>query len=157
GHPYLMHFGLDGYVSYMLYGAAIAAFLLSVFWRPIVGIFYVVPLIPLQTIRYRTNDLPLGESLLGIVLLGVGLGLLRRHQSILPKSPWTTLMAVYAVFTYVSLCLGSDYLGLAFPFPGELRFSGWREYMMMPVMLLVIIAVQPTKRQMQAIVLALCF
>src|SRR5262249_21366987 len=96
-------------------------------------------------------------SLLGIVLLGVGLGLLRRHQSILPKSPWTTLMAVYAVFTYVSLCLGSDYLGLAFPFPGELRFSGWREYMMMPVMLLVIIAVQPTKRQMQAIVLALCF
>jgi O-antigen ligase len=151
-----MHFGLDAYVSYILYGAAIAAFFLSVFWRPIVGIFYLLPLIPLQTIRYRTNDLPLGESLVGIVLLGVALGLLRRRQAALPKTPWTTLVAVYAVFTYVSLCLGSSYLGQAFPFPGDVRFGGWREYMVMPAMLLLTIAVQPTKRQMQAIVLVLC-
>lgn len=151
-----MHFGLDGYVSYILYAAAIGAFLLSVFWRPIAGIFYLLPLIPLQTIRYRTNDLPLGESLVGIILLGVVLGLIRRGQSVLPKSPWTMLVAIYGIFTYVSLCLGSTYLGRPFPFPGDVRFAVWREYMVMPAMLVLTIAVQPTKRQMQAIVLVLC-
>lgn len=151
-----MHFGLESYISYFLYGAAIACFLLSVFWRPIVGIFYLLPLIPLQTIRYRANDLPLGESLVGIVLLGVALGSLRQGKSALPKSSWTALLGTYAVFTYVSLCLGSAYLGRSLPFPGDGRFGVWREYMVMPAMLLLTAAVKPTKRQMQAIVVVLC-
>jgi len=151
-----MHFGLESYISYFLYGAAITGFLLSVFWRPIAGIFYLLPLVPLQTVRYRANDLPLGESMVGLVLLGVALGLLRQGKSAVPKSSWTTLMGVYAAFTYVSLCLGSQYLGRSLPFPGDARFGVWREYMVMPAMLLLIAAIEPTKKQMQAIVLVLC-
>ncbi|MGB9073628.1 MAG: O-antigen ligase family protein [Terriglobales bacterium] len=151
-----MNFGLEGYLPHALYLFAAASFLLSVFWKPIVGIFYLLPLIPLQTIRYRTNDFPLGASIVGITLLGVALGLLRDGQLILPKSPWTRLLAIYAVFTYISLCLGSPYLGRPFPLPGDSRFGVWQEYMAMPALLLLTVAVAPTKRQMQAMVLVVC-
>jgi len=151
-----IHFGLEGFISYVLYGAGIAAFLLSVFWRPIVGIFYLLPLIPLQTIRYRTNDLPLGESMVGVILLGVALGLLKQGKAVLPKSSWTVLLGIYAAFTYLSLCLGSTYLGLSLPLPGDERFGVWREFMVMPALLLFTAAVKPSKKQMQAMVLVLC-
>jgi len=152
-----MNFGLESYIPYVLYFAAIVCFLLSIFWKPIVGIFYLLPLIPLQTIRYRTNDLPLGSSIVGIMLVGVALGLARKGQSILPKSGWTKLLVIYGVFTYISLCLGASYLGSPLPLPGDARFGVWQEYMVMPALLLLTLAAAPTKREIQAIVLVLCF
>jgi O-antigen ligase len=151
-----VNFGLEGYIPYVLYLVAIASFLLSVFWRPLTGIFFLVPLLPLQTIRYRVNDFPLGGSLIGVMLAGVALGLLRRGQPVLPKTKWNLLIAVYAVFTYVSLALGSAYLDSSFPLPGERRFGYWQEYMVMPAMLLLVAATKPTKKQMQALILVMC-
>lgn len=151
-----MHFGLDSSIGLLLYVAGVVALLMSLFWRPIVGIFYLMPLIPLQTIRYRMNDFPLGSSVLGLMLVAIALGVLRRGQPVLPKTPWTRLLVVYGVFTYASLCLGSIYLGSAFPFFGDPRFEYWQEYMVMPALLLLVPAVQPTRRQMMALVLAMC-
>jgi putative inorganic carbon (HCO3(-)) transporter len=153
----IMHFGLEPYLPYALYLSAIAVFLLSVFWRPLTGVFYLVPLLPLQTIRYRTNDLPLGGSLVGIMLIGVALGLLRQGKSLLPRSTWTRVIAIYALFTYVSLWMGAAYLGQPYPLPGDRRFGNWQEYMVMPAMLLLVAAATPTKRQMKAIVLVMWF
>jgi len=151
-----MNLGLEPYVPYVLYMAAIGAFVLSVFWKPITGIFYLLPLIPLQTIRYRTNDLPLGSSMVGFILVGVALGLWRKGRPILPKSRWTRLLIAYVLFTYLSLCLGSIYLGQPFPLLGDHRFGVWQEYMVMPVLLLLTLALEPSKQQMRAIVLVVC-
>ena len=112
-----MHLGLEGFVPYIEYMAFLAAFLLSVLWRPIVGIFFLLPLLPLQTIRYRLNELPLGGSAVGIVLLGIVIGLWRSGQPVFPKSPWTKVLLVYITFTFVSLWFGSFYLGRALPLP----------------------------------------
>ena len=84
-----MHLGLDTNFAYVLYAAGIVAFLASIFWRPIVGLFYLIPLLPLQTIRYRMDDLPLGSSVIGLMLVAVAVGVLRRRQPLLPKTPWT--------------------------------------------------------------------
>lgn len=151
-----MHFGLEGVIPYTLYLGAIAALLMSIFWRPITGIFYLLPLIPLQTIRYRMNDLPLGESIVGIMLVGVALGVMRRRQSPLPKTPWTVLLCVYGVYTFISLWYGAFYLGVALPLPGDPRFSVWQEYMFMPALLLLVCAVQPTKKQIKAMLIVMC-
>jgi len=67
----MIHFGLESVSGYVLYVTGILAFLLSIFWRPIVGIYYLVPLIPLQTGRYALNSFPLGQSVVDITLLGV--------------------------------------------------------------------------------------
>jgi O-antigen ligase len=151
-----MHFGLEPYLPYVLYVLSIVAFLLTVFWRPIIGIFYLLPLIPLQTLRYRLNDLPLGHSVVGLMLLGVVLGLIRHGKSVLPKTPWTKFLCIYAVFTFVSLCLGSFYLETSLPLPGDPRFGDWQEYAIMPALLLLVAAVEPSKREMKVMIILMC-
>jgi putative inorganic carbon (HCO3(-)) transporter len=151
-----MHFGLDQDLPYILYVSSILAFFLTVFWRPVIGIYFLLPLIPLQTLRYRLNDLPLGQSVVGILLLAVVLGLWWRGQLVLPRTPWTKFLCGYAIFTFVSLCLGSFYLGRSLPFPGDSRFSDWQGYITMPAILLLVAAVEPTGRQMKAMILLMC-
>jgi len=151
-----MNFGLESYIPYVLYSGAVIAFLLSIFWRPIVGLFYLLPLIPLQTLRYRVNDFPLGASLFGVMLVGVALGLLRSGQPVFPRTHWTRFLAVFAVFTFGSLCLGSLYLDKPMPLPGNPRFGNWQEYMVMPALLLLTASAVRTKREMQAMVLVMC-
>jgi len=151
-----MHLGLDTNFAYILYAAGMVAFVASIFWRPIVGLFYLIPLLPLQTIRYRMEDLPLGSSVIGLMLVAVAVGVLRRGQPLLPKTPWTGLLIVYGGFTFVSLWMGSFYLRSDLPLPGEARFEVWQNYMVMPALLLLVAAVKPTKRQMLGLVLVMC-
>jgi putative inorganic carbon (hco3(-)) transporter len=151
-----MHFGLESYVPYVEYAVFIGCVLLSIFWRPIVGIFYLLPLIPLQTLRYRLNDLPLGGSVMGVMLVAVALGLLRRGQPIFPKSPWTKWVCIYFLFSFVSLVLGSFYLGRPLPLPGDERFGVWQDFILLPVMLLLVAAVKPTRKEIVAIVIVMC-
>ena len=151
-----IHFGLEPYIAACEYATFIGVFLLTVFWRPIVGIFFLLPLIPLQTIRYRMNDLPLGGSVIGIMLLAVLLGLLRHRRPILPKTPWTKLLFMYGILTFVSVVLGSFYLNRPLPLPGDPRFGVWQDYMTMPALLIVTAAVAPTSRQMKAMIIVMC-
>lgn len=152
--------GISSFVAgsfpYVMYFGAIVALLLSLFWRPIAGIFFLVPLIPLQTLRYEMNNLPLGSSLISIMLIGIALGLLRQRVSIFPKSPWTVLICIYATYTFVSMVMGSFYIGSGLPVPGSERFQVWQDYMCMPALLLLVAAIGPTKRQSQVLVLMMC-
>jgi putative inorganic carbon (HCO3(-)) transporter len=151
-----MHFGLESVVSFLLYPAFIAAFLLSVFWRPITGIYFLLPLMPLQELRYHLNSQPLGASVVGITLLGVMLGLMRQGKSPLPKTPWTALLCIFVAYAFVSLWLGWFYIGGPLPLPGDARFGVWQDYMVMPALLLLVAGIAPTKRQMIALLVVMC-
>jgi len=150
------HFGFEPYVPYVEYLCFIAGFFLTVCWRPIIGIFYLVPLIPLQTIRYRVGGFPFGDSVMGLMLLGVVLGLLWRGEPVLPRTPWTKLLCTYGMFTFASLCLGSLYLGRFIPFPNTQRLGDWKDYMVMPALLLLTAAVAPTRRQIKGMIILMC-
>lgn len=153
----MIHFGLESIAPYVLYAAGVLAFFLSVFWRPIVGIYYLVPLIPLQTARYHLIGLPLGQSVVDIILLGVVLGLFVRGESIIPKTPWNTVLCIYAIFTFVSLVQGSFYLNAPLPLSmTNVRFLDWKNYMVMPVILLVVAGAVRETRQMKILVLLMC-
>jgi len=151
-----MHFGFEPYVPYVEYFCFIAGFFLTVCWRPMVGIFYLVPLIPLQTIRYRVADFPFGDSIVGLMLLAVVLGLLWRGEPVLPRTPWTKLLCTYGMFTFASLCLGSLYLGRTMPFPDTQRLGDWKDYMVMPALLLLTAAAAPTRRQIKGMIILIC-
>ena len=151
-----IHFGLEGTTGLLLYVAAIVCLIATIFWRPIVGIFFLLPLIPLQTVRYRMNEFPLGASFVGVILLGVAIGLLRQKRPLLPKTPWTTLLIIYMIYTFLSLIWGSVYLGAELPIPGDPRFGVWMEYMMMPGLLLLVAALKPTPGQAKAMILVMC-
>jgi putative inorganic carbon (hco3(-)) transporter len=149
--PY--NFGLSGYLGWALYIGAVACFLLTIFWRPIFGIYYLIPLIPLQTIRYKLNAFPLGASVVGLMLAAVALGLLRQRRSVLTKTPWTVIICVFGSYTLVSLWQGWLYLGGDMPLPGEARFSVWLDFIMMPGMMLLVAAIAPDKRHIRAMIL----
>jgi O-antigen ligase len=148
---------LEQYAPSVLYCAGILAFLLSIFWRPIVGIYYLVPLIPLQTVRYWLNGYPLGQSLVDITLLGVVLGLLLRGTPIFPKTPWNSLLLTYAIFTFVSLCYGSFYLGESLPLSlSDPRLAFWKDHMVMPMILFLVAATVRQPRQMKMLLILMC-
>lgn len=153
----MINLGLEWLIPGCLYASAIAALVLSIFWRPMIGIYFLVPLIPLQTIRYRINDFPLGSSLVYLLLIGIGLGLLRRGESIVPKTPWTLLLCVYMVFSFLSLCQGSFYL--SFPLPwwaNDRRLSDWCDAMTMPVLFFLVASAVKTPGQIKTLIALMC-
>jgi putative inorganic carbon (hco3(-)) transporter len=148
----MFNFGTSGIVPYIVYGAGICAFFLSVFWKPIAGVYYLVPLIPLQTLRYKLVGFPLGQSVVDIILLGVLVGLLIRSRTIFLPTPWNRILSIYCVYTFVSLCLGSFYLHRPLPlWPDDSRLADWKNYMVMPLLLFIIAASIKEERQIRII------
>jgi putative inorganic carbon (hco3(-)) transporter len=148
---------LNGLSPILLYSLCILAFLWSVFKNPIAGIYYLVPLIPLQTVRYWMIGYPLGQSVVDLSLLGVIIGLLRLRQPLFPKTPWNSLLLTYGIFTYASLFIGSFYLESALPLlPTDPRFLDWKDYMTMPLILFLTAAAVKDKRQIRILIVLMC-
>ncbi|HWZ45578.1 MAG TPA: O-antigen ligase family protein [Candidatus Saccharimonadales bacterium] len=150
-HPVLMFFAGGGITPIAIYCGAIVVFLLSIFWRPQVGVYFLVPLLPLQTVRYLLHPLPFGEKLVDFVLLGVILGLLiHRKGRVFPQTPLNVFLVVWAVFHYVSLWRGALFLGVDLPWwVSDPRFSNWKNYMIMPLLFMTVAAAIKEKGQMQ--------
>src|SRR4051794_36790429 len=124
-----MHLGLEGIVPMSLWLIELLCFLLSVFWRPEIGLYLVVPLLPLQTVRYRLHGYFLGEQFVDLLLLGVVLGLCRQGRPIVPRTPLNKLMFAYILFTYLSMFRGSMSLGIDLPlWFSDPRVSDWKNY-----------------------------
>lgn len=154
----MMHLGLELYFGSLLYAGLIGLVLYSIFVRPIVGLYLLIPLLPLQTVRYRLTAYPLGGSFVGIVLLAVIIGLLRKRRKIFSWTPLNILLVAYGVFTFLSLCYGALYLHAPLPFldPSNPRFEDWREYILMPLSLIVVAAAVEDRTQMRIILLLMC-
>ena len=154
----MINFGLEGYLGGTLYVLAVWLVLYSIFKRPMAGLYVLVPIIPLQTIRYRLQDYPLGGSVVGVILLGVALGLLLKRRPFLGRTPWNTLLIVFCVFTFASLCWGSLYLKQPLPFflANDARFADWREYILMPSFLFLTAAAVENRKQILILIVLMC-
>ncbi|HZD96520.1 MAG TPA: O-antigen ligase family protein, partial [Candidatus Sulfotelmatobacter sp.] len=125
-----MHFGLEQYVPWVLYLSTVIVFLMSLFWKPQVGLYFLVPLLPLQTIRYRIMDLPLGNKLIDILLLGVVLGAIFKGNFRIEKTPMNKVLLLFGLFCYVQLWRGAFYMNSDLPLSiSDQRFSNWKNYM----------------------------
>jgi len=152
-----VHFGLEQYVPWVLYLSATAAFLLSLFWRPQVGLYFLVPLLPLQTIRYRLMDMPLGNKLIDILLLGVILGAIFKGEFRIEKTPMNKLLLLFGIFCYVQLWRGAFYLNSDLPLAlSDPRFSNWKNYMVMFVIFVVAVSVIKDVKQIKILILLMC-
>src|ERR1035437_1699480 len=151
-----MHFGLESYVPLAIYLSGIVAFLLSV-WRPYIGVYYLVPLLPMQTVRFRLHEYPLGQSMVDIILLGVVLGLLIHRRPLILKNPLTKLLLVYIAFTYLWLWKGSFFLDAPLPlWINDIRFSDWKNYVIMPILFLFFTSAIEDAKQMKILIVLMC-
>ncbi len=152
--PIALILGLHGVVPAFIYYGGMLAFLAAAFWRPRIGLYFLVPLLPMQTVRYRLHDYPFGDQFIDIMLLGIVLGLIfGRDGATFVKTPLNKLIALVGVFLYVSLWHGSSYLGKAAPlYIGDPRFSDWKNYLVMPILFVIVAAVIRDARQMKILV-----
>ena len=152
-----MHLGLDPYVAMALYLSAIVAFGLSVFWKPQTGLYYLIPLLPLQTVRDRLIDLPLGNKLVDIILLGVVLGAMVKGGFKFVQSPLNRLLLAYSVFCYIQLWRGSFFLNSALPLDiGDPRFSDWKNYIVLFILFAIVASTIKDVKQIKIVVLLMC-
>jgi O-antigen ligase len=144
-----------------MYIGGIIAFLLSIVWKPQVGLYYLVPLLPMQTARdwLHGPGLPLGEKLVDILLLGVlvGLFLHRAERQIFVSSPLNKILLVIFVLTYLSLWQGAFYLGGPMPISfDDPRFSNWKNYVEMFFLFFIAAASIRTRKQMAIVIGLMC-
>src|SRR5438477_1795324 len=153
-----MHFGFQGFAPYFIYYGAIGAFLLSIFWKPQIGLYFLVPLLPMQTARYWIHPFLFGEKLVDILLLGVLIGLLvRKQRPIFVFSPMNKVLIFFIGFIYLSLWQGAFYLGGELPISvQDPRFSDWKNYVEMLLLFFIAAAAVRTKRQMSVIIGLMC-
>jgi O-antigen ligase len=152
-----MHLGLEGFVPLALYLATIIAFLLSLFWRPQAGLYFLVPLLPLQTVRYKILDMPLGNKLIDIMLLGVVLGAMFKGGFRFAKTPMNRVLVIFGIFCYIQLWRGAFFLNSELPLSlGDPRFSNWKNYMVMFILFAVVVSVIKDVKQIQILVVLMC-
>lgn len=156
-----MLLGLHGFAPLIMYFGALIAFLLSIFWKPQIGLYYLVPLLPMQTARdwLHGPGLPLGEKLVDILLLGILIGLLlhRVERQIFVSSPLNKVLLVIFVLTYLSLWQGAFYLGGPLPISfDDPRFSNWKNYVVMFFLFSFAAASIRTRKQMAIVIGLMC-
>jgi O-antigen ligase len=141
----------------VLYIAGIAVFLVSVFWRPEIGIYYIVPLLPLQTTRYKLHGFPLGAQWIDFILLGVLIGAWRKGYSVFTRNPLSRLLLILSVLTYISLWRGALYLNRPMPiWFDDLRMSDWKNYMVIFLVFFLALASIRDSKQMRILLFLMC-
>lgn len=154
-----MHLGLQASAPLIIYIGAIIAFLLSIIWKPQIGLYFLVPLLPMQTVRFWLHGLPLGEKLVDILLLGILIGLLLHpvERPIFVPSPMNKILVVIFVMTYLSLWQGAFYLSGPLPISlDDPRFSVWKNYVEMFLLFFVAAASVRTKKQIAIVIGLMC-
>jgi O-antigen ligase len=152
-----MHLGLESYVPMALWLCAAAAFALSVFWKPQIGLYFLIPLMPLQTLRDKLIELPLGNKMVDILLLGVVLGAIVKGGFKFVQNPLNRILVAYGVFCYIQLWRGAFFLNSALPLDiGDPRFSDWKNYMVLFILFAIIASTIKDVKQIKIVVLLMC-
>src|SRR5437588_7318347 len=92
---------LTGLVPTILYLGGLLVFLASILWRPEAGLYYLIPLLPLQTLRFKLHDFPLGSHWIDLILVGVLIGVLRKRDSVFTKTSLRSWIFVFGIVTYI--------------------------------------------------------
>ncbi len=119
-------------------GAAIA----SLTGNVRLGLYFLVPLLPLQNVVNKLHDFPLGKDFNDILLLCMIFGWFISKASksgrLLAKTSFTGILFLYLIFTYITLWMGSQFLHDAPPInPADPRVQLWKNYMILPLLFFI--------------------
>ena len=153
--------GLGAYFPLLVYLLSIAGCFVS-FVRPVVGIWVLTLILPLQGGRMRLLDYPLGSHVLQLLLLSVFFGVLFSGGSILPPKPMRKIIIALCAVTYISLWIGTA-LSHAVPIPfftsfpngDHTPFGYWFNFMHLPLLFILVNSVVKDKRQMEFLLIAM--
>lgn len=149
--------GIGQFIPAILYAGVICTCVLSIFWKPQIGVYVLIPLLPYEALREKLIDYPLGAHVIYLLLLSILLGLVLKGQLPIPRTPLNRALLIFAAFLYLSLWQGAVYLHSDYPLlPSDPRFSVWKDYMAMPLVFVATMGAIRTRQQVQLVLLMVC-
>jgi hypothetical protein len=145
--------GLVHYIPFIAYIGFWIMCLVSLFGRPKLGLFYLIPFLPYRSMRNHFLDYPVGESVLTILIFAVIVGALI-HGKRLQKSPLLVIWLIIAVYLYVSMWMGAA-LGNA-PFPlwlNDGNFLLWKSYILIPLVFVATCLVIEDRKAIRTVII----
>jgi O-antigen ligase len=83
-------------------------------------------------------ELPLGKDIIDILLLATLVGWLI-HNKTFEKIKINKVLYFYCFFTFISLLLGSKYLGTKLFSYNDLRIQLWKDYLLLPIIFFIVL------------------
>lgn len=126
--------GIGHYIPIVAYYGFWVMCLVSIFGRPVYGLYYLLPFLPYRTMREHFYDLPLGTNVVTILLICIIAGGLLKSKRLPPSGLYVTWI-FFGVYLYVSMWIGVA-LGNE-PAPlwiTDLNFATWKDYMILPLL-----------------------
>jgi len=148
--------GLGTLIPLFLYLGVLVASLLAMVWRPIIGLYVLTFLVPLQTTREKLQQFPLGDHIIYILVVSIIIGGLLGRGARLPRNSLNGIIIALFVFTYISLWHGSFYLDFPLPLHMDERMSLWANLAFMPVLYFASLYAVKTEKQMKLLLLVMC-
>ena len=152
-----MGLGLAHFIPVIAYAGFWVMCIVSLIWRPLWGLYYMIPFLPYRAMRNHFLDYPLGENLLTILVLAVIVGALF-HGKRLPKSKLYLTWLVFGVYLYFSMWMGAA-LGNA-PAPLWLHdnnFLLWKSYMLTPLIFVATSLVIEDRKTVRTVIIICAF
>ena len=149
--------GLGHYIPFVAYLGFWVAILVSLFKNPLYGLYYMIPFLPYRTMRDHFTDWPLGGNVLTILVLAVFLGAVLRGKK-MPKSRLPLTWILFGIYMYFSMWMGAALTSAPAPiWLSDMNFVTWKDYMLMPIILVSAGMVVEDRKAVRTIVMITAF
>ncbi len=147
-----MGLGIGHYIPLVAYVVCCLVCVMAL-WRPLWGLYYMMPLLPYRTLRDHFLDYPLGGNLLTILVLCILVGALLKGKR-LPKSGIYVTWLIFGVYLYLSMWLGVALVNAPMPlWINDINFALWKDYMLLPLIFVAAGLVVEDRRAIRTVVL----
>jgi len=121
----------------------------------------VIVMLPLRNVIEKLHALPLGKDFIDIAFIALLIGTLMRVVTAkgknFAKSPINPIILLMVLYMFLSVLMGSDYLGNYTLFdPSDIRVQSWKNFCMMPVLFFITLNTINDRKWVWRTVLVIC-
>ncbi len=150
--------GLTAIVPPIVYFGGIIIILLTLFYRVELGIYFLVPILTQQSLLEHMKGYPMGEDFIDLLFMVLLVKWFLDRDKDAEKSVWRKKLGVIIplifLWTFVSLWIGAQVLQTGSPLSlGDPRFVHWKNFIMLPILYLIIVNNVKDEKQIKIILL----
>ncbi len=152
----MFELGLTQYLPFIAYFSCIAIMLLSIFYDPKIGLYFVTLLIPLQSLREKLIEFPFGKNIMDLLFVSLFLGILFHKKKDVnapkEKSIYYAII-IFILVSYSSLWVGHFKLGLPVPLTLEnTQLADWKNFIMLLLLFFMTLKIINNRRDIIIII-----
>lgn len=158
-----MGLGLAQFIPFIVYGVSFVIILLTVFYRPIIGVFFLFPLLPYQNIFENIKGLPLGKDINDVIFFCIVLSMFFHHKSDddgIPKSAsfdktdMQFPVLIFVLSSFISVVISTVKNGFSFDLENNFLIA-WKNYMLLPMAFMLTYKIIRTEKSLKRMLLLL--